>query len=129
MLYLKSAFDPIFYLHHCNVDRILAFWEYVYESYWMGKGYKNKAGNVVAFSQSTSIILEDGYPIDVAWFAAQSGGTWAADDDDKITEDTALQPFRKGDNIYWNSTNTRLQQSRGIAKGMIHSAGSAYTVT
>lgn len=31
-----AAFDPVFYLHHCNVDRIYALWEYVYPNYRMG---------------------------------------------------------------------------------------------
>jgi len=25
-----SAFDPIFYLHHCNIDRLLAIWQYIH---------------------------------------------------------------------------------------------------
>lgn len=25
---LPAGYDPIFYLHHANIDRILGFWEY-----------------------------------------------------------------------------------------------------
>jgi Common central domain of tyrosinase len=57
--FLLSAFDPIFYLHHCNVDRILAFWEYVYSDYWMGDGYRNKQGDLVPFSELTSTYSGD----------------------------------------------------------------------
>lgn len=39
-----QAFDPIFYLHHCNVDRLYALWEYVYPDYWMGQGYYDQTG-------------------------------------------------------------------------------------
>ncbi|KEP47461.1 tyrosinase tyrosinase: common central domain protein [Rhizoctonia solani 123E] len=33
-----ASFDPIFFLHHCNVDRIIAFWEHVYPEYQVGNG-------------------------------------------------------------------------------------------
>ncbi|KAB8269268.1 tyrosinase [Aspergillus minisclerotigenes] len=29
-----AAFDPIFWLHHCNVDRILAIWQYLNPDKW-----------------------------------------------------------------------------------------------
>ena len=49
------AFDPIFFLHHCNVDRLYALWEYVYPEYWMGtNGYVDASGNRIQFSESQS---------------------------------------------------------------------------
>ncbi|PPJ56238.1 hypothetical protein CBER1_06384 [Cercospora berteroae] len=34
MTYLSTAsFDPIFFLHHCNVDRIFAMWQTIHTSY------------------------------------------------------------------------------------------------
>ena len=46
------AYDPIFFLHHCNVDRLYALWEYVYPDYWMGNdGYLDENGNRVQFSK------------------------------------------------------------------------------
>lgn len=30
-----SAFDPIFWLHHCNVDRLFAIWQAIYPSSWI----------------------------------------------------------------------------------------------
>lgn len=30
-----SAFDPIFALHHCNIDRIIALWQSLYPSTWV----------------------------------------------------------------------------------------------
>lgn len=38
-VYRFIAFDPIFFLHHCNVDRLYAFWAFVYPDAWMDKGY------------------------------------------------------------------------------------------
>lgn len=30
-----SAFDPLFFLHHCNVDRIFALWQSIYTNTWV----------------------------------------------------------------------------------------------
>jgi hypothetical protein len=50
--YCHIAFDPIFFLHHCNVDRLFALWEYVYPEYWVGQGYLNNQGAIVPFSNT-----------------------------------------------------------------------------
>ncbi|KAG8972801.1 hypothetical protein FRC05_009523 [Tulasnella sp. 425] len=36
-----AAFDPIFFLHHCNVDRILALWEALHPTTWVTSGPAN----------------------------------------------------------------------------------------
>jgi len=88
-----AGFDPIFYLHHCNIDRILAFWEHVYPStYWMGHGYY-PIGVGVGPERTVSFTQVD--------------GTWAERDDAHVTESSELQPFRKADGKYWNPNNTR----------------------
>lgn len=46
-----AGFDPIFYLHHANIDRILALWEYIYPNYWMGEGYRDKEGKLIKFGE------------------------------------------------------------------------------
>jgi len=33
-----AAFDPIFFLHHCNVDRILSLWEAIHFGTWVASG-------------------------------------------------------------------------------------------
>ena len=49
-LFPYSAFDPVFMLHHCNVDRLIAMWQALYpDSYTVpqasgGDTYMNKAG-------------------------------------------------------------------------------------
>lgn len=36
MSYVDTAgFDPIFFFHHCNVDRLVALWQYCYPKSWM----------------------------------------------------------------------------------------------
>ncbi|EEP82835.1 predicted protein [Uncinocarpus reesii 1704] len=32
-----SAFDPVFWLHHANVDRVLALWQAIYPDSWVGR--------------------------------------------------------------------------------------------
>ncbi|KAF3000407.1 hypothetical protein E8E14_002195 [Neopestalotiopsis sp. 37M] len=34
---LFSAFDPIFWFHHCNIDRLFAVWQSVYPNSWMDR--------------------------------------------------------------------------------------------
>lgn len=55
---LPVAFDPIFYMHHANVDRIYAFWEYVYPDYWIGQGWKDQDGTIVSFGMSKSAAVQ-----------------------------------------------------------------------
>jgi len=33
-----AGFDPIFFLHHCNVDRLLSLWSAVHPGVWVSKG-------------------------------------------------------------------------------------------
>ncbi|KAG8745827.1 hypothetical protein FRC11_012942, partial [Ceratobasidium sp. 423] len=82
-----ANFDPIFFLHHCNVDRLLAFWEHIYPDYWMGeKGYTTPDGGNKDFIQPDG-KFESETPI--------------------VKASTDLTPFRKGNGSYWVSNNTR----------------------
>ncbi|KAG9311889.1 common central domain of tyrosinase-domain-containing protein [Chiua virens] len=83
-----AAFDPIFYLHHCNVDRIYAFWEYVYPAYWIEDGWKNEQGEIVPFH-------------------IDANGNFQQDPSTSIGHTYPLVPFRMGDSNYWTSDNTR----------------------
>ncbi|RVD85525.1 uncharacterized protein DFL_003846 [Arthrobotrys flagrans] len=71
-----SSFDPIFWLHHCNVDRLFAIWQAIYAD-------------------------TDRYPD--AWFNAQSSqlrderGTWSIAAGTRENADTPLAPFHKDD--------------------------------
>jgi len=83
-----AGFDPIFFLHHCNIDRILAYWEYVYPNYWLGMdGYLKPDGTCGQFTQS--------------------GGTFVLPNEGVINELTGLTPFRKIDKNYWTSKDTQ----------------------
>lgn len=39
-----SAFDPIFYLHHANIDRLFAMWQALYPNAWITQGQNNPYG-------------------------------------------------------------------------------------
>ncbi|KAF8596473.1 Di-copper centre-containing protein [Ceratobasidium sp. AG-I] len=83
-----AGFDPIFYLHHCNVDRLLSFWEHIYPDYVAGtEGYLDVDGMTrVPFMQSDGTFIETINQV--------------------VDDETPLMPFRKSDYTYWNSKDT-----------------------
>ncbi|KAG7087035.1 hypothetical protein E1B28_013014 [Marasmius oreades] len=49
-----AGFDPIFFLHHCNVDRLYALWEYVYpKECYIGQWNNPEDQSDYSFTQST----------------------------------------------------------------------------
>ncbi|KAG7086997.1 hypothetical protein E1B28_012975 [Marasmius oreades] len=81
-----AGFDPIFYIHHCNVDRLYALWEYVYpKECYIGKWEDN--GAVYPFTQSQ--------------------GTYALVYNSELLGQTELAPFRRKDEGYWTSDDVR----------------------
>ncbi|KAG8690094.1 hypothetical protein FRC11_013883 [Ceratobasidium sp. 423] len=82
-----AGFDPIFYLHHCNVDRLLAFWEHIYPDYVAGtEGYLDENGNRRPFTQA--------------------GGTWIETQNEVVDDKSGLRPFRNPGYTYWTSQGT-----------------------
>ncbi|KAF2471888.1 Di-copper centre-containing protein, partial [Lindgomyces ingoldianus] len=47
-----SAFDPIFWFHHCNVDRIMAIYQYRYPDTYVEPSYQSKATFAIAKNSS-----------------------------------------------------------------------------
>lgn len=45
MLKLLQAFDPIFWLHHANVDRLLSLWRAMNPDVWVTPG-RNRDGTM-----------------------------------------------------------------------------------
>ncbi|KAG9084640.1 hypothetical protein FRC06_003964 [Ceratobasidium sp. 370] len=82
------GFDPIFFLHHCNVDRLLSFWEHIYPDYTAGtEGYLDVDGLTrVPFTQS--------------------GGTFIETSNQAVDSKSPLMPFRKSDYTYWDADDT-----------------------
>ncbi|KDN35730.1 hypothetical protein RSAG8_11353, partial [Rhizoctonia solani AG-8 WAC10335] len=98
-----ASFDPIFFLHHCNVDRILALWEQAYPNYFMGNdGYKDKNDAKQQFKQISGKFGWKDAP------KKNPNDPW--EPIVSITDlkrDTPLTPFRKADGSYWTSDDTR----------------------
>ncbi|KAF8841411.1 Di-copper centre-containing protein [Paxillus ammoniavirescens] len=93
-----AGFDPIFYFHHSNVDRLLALWEWCYTRYWMNDGYTH--GN-------------QKYP----W--TQSRGTFAQVYNAALEptgDNGTLAPFRHIDGTYWTNEQTRFLTKHSYPK-------------
>ncbi|KAI6004478.1 common central domain of tyrosinase-domain-containing protein [Pisolithus orientalis] len=93
-----AAFDPIFFFHHCNVDRLIALWEWCYPSYWMGDGY-----------------VHDG--VSYSW--TQPRGTFAQVYNEQLLPTGArgnLYPFRNDNGTYWTSEQTRFLDANAYPK-------------
>ncbi|KAG2143655.1 common central domain of tyrosinase-domain-containing protein [Suillus clintonianus] len=90
-----AGFDPIFFLHHSNVDRLLALWEWCYTEYWMGDGYEHDG---------------EQYP----W--TQARGTYAQVYNEQLLPDGPLQPFRTEHGDYWTSSQARSLDKKAYPK-------------
>ncbi|KAH7100112.1 Di-copper centre-containing protein [Auriculariales sp. MPI-PUGE-AT-0066] len=90
-----AGFDPIFYMHHCNVDRIYALWEYVYPKYMLGHGYKDKSGTLTHFTQPNGSFTQ----------LVQT----------RLDEYTDMLPWRKSADSYWTMHDvTSLEKREGV---------------
>ncbi|KAI6005994.1 common central domain of tyrosinase-domain-containing protein [Pisolithus albus] len=93
-----AAFDPIFFFHHSNVDRLIALWEWCYPTYWMGNGY---VYNGTSYS----------------W--TQQRGTFGQVYNEQLLPTGArgnLYPFRNEDGTYWSSEQTRFFDAKAYPK-------------
>ncbi|KAG6379515.1 common central domain of tyrosinase-domain-containing protein [Boletus reticuloceps] len=83
-----ASYDPIFFMHHANVDRLYAFWEYVYPDYWIADGWKSSdSGSTVPF--------------------VTDSGNFGQDANASVDHTTSLLPFRTEALDYWTSDNVR----------------------
>ncbi|KAF8316752.1 Di-copper centre-containing protein [Clavulina sp. PMI_390] len=81
-----AAFDPIFWLHHCNVDRLLAIWQELNSDVW--------------FSKPEEQLTEE-------------SGNWSLPKGATNTPLTPLAPFRGEDGEYYNSDMVRNWYTEG----------------
>lgn len=78
MTYLDySAFDPVFWLHHANVDRFYALWQNIY-------------------GDSSYVPV-----------AAQTASNYWYQQGQQLGPDAGLQPFRASNGQYWTSNTVR----------------------
>src|SRR5215469_1822763 len=72
-----ASFDPIFFFHHCFVDKV--FWD------WQNQHHATKKFDIIEGYPGTNSVDSQGPTPGVA------GGTW-------LTLKSPLDPFKKGDN-------------------------------
>ncbi|KAG2125794.1 common central domain of tyrosinase-domain-containing protein [Suillus clintonianus] len=90
-----AGFDPIFYLHHANVDRILALWEWCYSEYWMENGY-TLDGKLIPWTINL--------------------GTYAKPLNAQLLPDGPLQPWRTEQGVYWTTNQARFLHADAYPK-------------
>ncbi|VDC02339.1 unnamed protein product [Peniophora sp. CBMAI 1063] len=71
-----AGFDPIFFMHHANVDRMLSLWRALNPDKWITPGN------------------------------AEDGGSWTIPDNAQVDANTDLTPFLARQNDYWASSAT-----------------------
>ncbi|EJU01752.1 Di-copper centre-containing protein [Dacryopinax primogenitus] len=92
----QAAFEPLFFIHHSMVDRLVAMWEAVYPDYWMGKGWYDKEGKLHSFiGPKGTLTQEEGTAVD---------------------EDTPLSPFKKNETEYWTAKDAHFIHSGSALK-------------
>ncbi|KAK8131364.1 hypothetical protein PG984_007802 [Apiospora sp. TS-2023a] len=81
-----ATFDPIFWLHHCNIDRLFAIWQQLNPDKW--------------FTEA-----------DQAWFSQKIVGI---DEKEKVFSTTPLRPFHKDkDGAIWTADEVRSHKDLG----------------
>lgn len=69
-----SAFDPLFFLHHCMVDRLFALWQVLYPEAWIAP----EAARTNSYTTSVGEIL-DGSSALTPFYASSNGTFWNSD--------------------------------------------------
>jgi tyrosinase len=109
MIKPNAGFDPIFFLHHANIDRLYAFWEYVHPSYyWVGKGWKRKNDpTLVPFGKYNAWRYKCHLITDKT--TEERDGTFYQDKNTPVYDVSPLAPFRHKtpDYPYWTSSDVR----------------------
>ncbi|RIB12709.1 common central domain of tyrosinase-domain-containing protein [Gigaspora rosea] len=85
-----ASFDPIFFLHHCNVDRLIAIWQAINPNAWLNEDDLN--------------VSNDDPLKDKKLFTE---GTYTQTPRESINENTPLTPFRKSESEFWTSKGVR----------------------
>lgn len=69
-----SAFDPLFFLHHCNVDRLFALWQLVNNDTWVTP----QPAVLSSYTTSKGQIQDENTPL-TPFFARMDGTFWTSD--------------------------------------------------
>ena len=108
-----AAFDPIFWLHHCNVDRLLALWQAVYPNTYVSPGpdlFGTKAPPLrPLLMKGTFVHRPDRNP----------GAT-------DINANTPLEPFWKSQSAFATSNDAISTRTYGYTYPEIAAAGPVF---
>lgn len=66
-----SAFDPLFFLHHCMIDRLLALWQALYPNSWV----EPSVARVNSYTTSVGQILNSSSAL-TPFYASSNGTFW-----------------------------------------------------
>ncbi|KAK3372444.1 hypothetical protein B0H63DRAFT_551021 [Podospora didyma] len=69
-----SAFDPIFFLHHCMVDRIFTMWQALYPDTWVVP----QPAALPSYTTSRGQVQDSTTPL-TPFFASRDGTFWTSD--------------------------------------------------
>lgn len=83
-----SAFDPLFFLHHCNVDRIFALWQVLHPDAWIAP----EVARVNSYTTSVGQLLDSTSAL-TPFYANPDGDFWTSD----MLRDTAALGYTYGE--------------------------------
>lgn len=83
-----SAFDPLFFLHHCNVDRIFALWQVFHPDAWIVP----EVARVNSYTTSVGQLLDSTSAL-TPFYANAGGDFWTSD----MLRDTAALGYTYGE--------------------------------
>lgn len=69
-----SAFDPLFFLHHCMVDRLYALWQMLYPESWVAP----EVARTNSYTTSVGQVLDASSPL-TPFYASSNGTFWNSD--------------------------------------------------
>lgn len=69
-----SAFDPLFFLHHCMIDRIYALWQVLYPDSWITP----EVARTNSYTTSVGDVLDASSPL-TPFFSSSDGTFWNSD--------------------------------------------------
>jgi len=72
-----AALDPIFFLHHANVDRLFALWQACHPDSWTAPGTKYDSGNGTVTLPESEKVLDDDTQL-TPFRSDEKGGYWTA---------------------------------------------------
>jgi len=115
-----AAMDPIFFLHHANVDRLYAMWQAIYPDAWI----QNQQNNVGTFYTPPNTIENATWPL--APFHKDANGNMFDSDD---VRDTKTFGYAYREVIDWNVTKEELSKNVITAVNQIYNPNGSGGVT